>query len=70
MAPSDFFLFGQLKGDLASPSIGKISEFFERFEEILSVLTTETIARVFSNWDDRLKHVIDTYGEDIGYRTQ
>jgi hypothetical protein len=36
---------------------------FEIVEEILSTLTPDTIARVFANWIERLKHVIDTNGD-------
>jgi hypothetical protein len=49
IAPSDFFLFGWLKGELSSRWVGDISEFFELVDEILSTVTTDTIARVFAN---------------------
>jgi hypothetical protein len=47
IALSDFFLFEWLKSEPASLSVSEISEVFEVGEEILSTLTTETIAKVF-----------------------
>jgi hypothetical protein len=47
IAPSDFFLFGWLKGELAPRSIGEISELLETVEETLDTFPTETAAKVF-----------------------
>jgi hypothetical protein len=49
IAPSDFFLFGWLKGELSSQQVSEINWLFEIVDEILSTLTPETIARVFGN---------------------
>jgi histone-lysine N-methyltransferase SETMAR len=63
IAPSDFFLFGWLKGELSSRPVSEIIGLFEIVEEILSTLTPDTIARVFANWIERLKQVIDINGD-------
>jgi hypothetical protein len=63
IAPADFFLFGWLKGELYSRSLSEINGLFEIVEEIMSTLTPDTIARVFANWIERLKQVIDTNGD-------
>jgi hypothetical protein len=65
IAPSDFFLFGWLKGELSSRPVNEINGLFEIVEIILSTLTPDTIARVFVNWIERLKQVIDTNGDYI-----
>jgi hypothetical protein len=49
IAPSDFFLFGWLKGELFSQPVSEINGLFEIVEEILNTLTPDTIARVFAN---------------------
>jgi hypothetical protein len=63
IALSGFFLFGWLKGELSSRPVSEIYGLFEIAEEILSTLTSDTIARVFANWIERLKKVIDTNGD-------
>jgi hypothetical protein len=59
------FLFWWLKGELASRSGGEISEFLEVIDKIINILATETIARSFSNWIERLKEVINIDGDYI-----
>jgi hypothetical protein len=49
IAPSDFFLFGWLKGELSSRQVSEFNGIFEMVDEILSTLTSDTIARVFGN---------------------
>jgi hypothetical protein len=63
ITPSDFFLFGWLKDELSSRPISEINGLFEIVEDILSTLTPDTIARVFANWIERLKQIIDTNGD-------
>jgi hypothetical protein len=46
IGPSDFFLFGWLKGELFSRPVSEINGLFEIVEEILNTLTPDTIARV------------------------
>jgi histone-lysine N-methyltransferase SETMAR len=65
IAPSDFFLFAWLKGELSSRSVGDISELFKLVDEILSTLTTDTIAWIFANWIERLEQVISTNGDYV-----
>jgi hypothetical protein len=65
ITPSDFFLFGWLKGELSSRPDSEINGLFEIVEEILITRTSDTIARVFANWIERLKQVTDINGDDI-----
>jgi hypothetical protein len=60
IAPLDFFLFDRLKGGLSFRSVSDANGFLEIVAEILSILTRDIIARVFANWIERLKQVIDT----------
>jgi hypothetical protein len=65
IASSDFFLFGWLKDELCSPPVNEINGLCEIVEEILSILTPDTIAPVLANWIERLKQVIDANGDSI-----
>jgi hypothetical protein len=60
IAPSDFFLFGWLKGELSSRQVSEINGLFEIVDEILSTLAPNTIARVFGNGIERLTQIIHT----------
>jgi hypothetical protein len=60
IAPSDFFLFGWLKGELSSRQVSEFNRLFEIVDEILSTLTPDTIAGVFENWIERLTQDINT----------
>jgi hypothetical protein len=59
IAPSDFFLFGWLKDELSSRQVSEFNRLFEIVDEILSILKSDTIARVFGNWTERLTQVIN-----------
>jgi hypothetical protein len=65
IAPADLFPFGWLKGELYSRSVSDINGLFEIVDEIMNTVTPDTIARVFANWIERLKQVIDTNGDYI-----
>jgi hypothetical protein len=51
--------------EFAFQSVDEISELFNVVEEMLNPLTTETIARVLSNWIERLKRFIDIHGDYV-----
>jgi hypothetical protein len=65
IALSDFFLFGLLKSELSSRSVGEIGELFEIVDEILSSLRPDTIVMVFANSIERMKQVMITNGDYI-----
>jgi len=65
LAPSDFFLFGWLKGKLAKRKYRTEDELFEAVDEILGTLTVEKIQEVFQNWIERLDQVIATNGDYV-----
>jgi hypothetical protein len=65
IAPSDFFLFEWLKGELSSRQVSEINGRFEIVDEILSTLIPDTIARVFGNWIERLIQIISTTGDYV-----
>jgi hypothetical protein len=52
---SDFFFFSWLKSKLASRPVVEINQRFEIIKNILRTLTIKKIARVFSNWIERLE---------------
>jgi hypothetical protein len=61
IAPSDFFLFGWLKGEPSSWQASDINEVFDIVENS-GRPTSGTIARVFRNWIERLPQVTNTNG--------
>jgi hypothetical protein len=65
IVPSDLFPFGWLKSEFSSRLVSEIHGLFEIVEEILNTLTPGTIARIFADWIERLKQVIDTSGDYI-----
>jgi hypothetical protein len=65
ITPSDFFLFGRLKGELSSRQISETNGLFEIVDEILITLTPDTIARLFGNWIKRLTKVFNANGDYV-----
>jgi hypothetical protein len=63
IAPSDFFLFGWLKGEFSSRQVSEFNGLFEIVDEILKTLTPDTIARIFGNWIERLTPVDAQHNE-------
>jgi hypothetical protein len=47
IAPSDFFIFGLLKNELAFRPVAEIGEPLEIVKAVLGTLAIETIARIF-----------------------
>jgi hypothetical protein len=52
-APSDFFLFGCVKGKLMEYPAGTASELLVRIRVILAEIPRETLNAVFLEWMDR-----------------
>ena len=65
IAPSDFFLFGYVKGLLAGRSFQSADELFSAVMKILSEISEETLMRVFKEWEERLNQVTLLNGEYI-----
>jgi transposase len=62
-APSDFFPFAWLKGELARQTFATDDELCYEVDELLSPLLPKTIIGVFWQWINRLKRVILPDGE-------
>ncbi|KAA6403831.1 MAG: putative mariner transposase [Streblomastix strix] len=62
LSPSDFYLFGYLKGALEGITFKSAEQAFAAKEQILQKIDSKTLKRVFNNWLIRLKCVIDTGG--------
>jgi hypothetical protein len=54
ICPSDFFLFGWLKGKLQLKQFPDVDQLFEGIDEIFSSLSADMIKGVFRNWIHRL----------------
>jgi hypothetical protein len=56
LAPSDFFLFGHLKGKLMRYRVETPSELLVRIRVILTEIPRETLNAVFLEWMERLQN--------------
>jgi len=65
VAPTDFFLFGWLKGKLETRTFASEDDLFEAVDEILATLSADQIRRVFNTWISRLELVIQSMGHYI-----
>lgn len=65
IAPSDFFLFGYVKGKMEGCHFESRDEVIEKVTSILLNIPHETLQRVFEEWEARLKKVIEINGEYI-----
>jgi histone-lysine N-methyltransferase SETMAR len=66
LAPSYFFLFGDVKRKLMGYHAESPSELLIRIRVILSEIPRETLNAVFLEWMERLQKCIDTNGESVG----
>jgi hypothetical protein len=67
ITPSDFYLFGYVKGCLAGRSLVDAEEFFEAVPWVLNVIKKMILHTVFLEWMDRRTKCIQTNGEDTKY---
>jgi hypothetical protein len=58
LAPSDFFLFGALKGRLAGCTFASADELIEAIREITGVIPRAQLEKVFLEWEERLQRCI------------
>jgi hypothetical protein len=66
LAPSNFFLFGDVKRKLIRYHAESQSELLIRIRAILSEIPRETLNAVVLEWMERLRKCIDTNGENVG----
>jgi hypothetical protein len=66
LAPSDFFLFGYVKGKLVVYRVETPSELLVRVRVILAEIPRETLNAVFLEWMERLQKCVHVDGEYVG----
>jgi hypothetical protein len=72
LAPSDFFLFGYVKGKLMGYRAETPSELLAHIPVILAEIPQETLKAVFLEWMERLQKYVHVDREYVGWakRTQ
>jgi hypothetical protein len=66
LAPSDFFLFGYIKGELMGYRAETPSGLLVRIRVILAEIPRETLNAVFLEWMERLQKCAQADGESVG----
>jgi hypothetical protein len=66
LAPSDFFLFGYVKGKLMGYRAETPSELLVRIRVILAEIQRETLNAVFLEWIERLQKCVQVDSEYVG----
>jgi hypothetical protein len=66
LAPSDFFLFGYVKGRLMEYRAETPSELLVRIRVILVEIPRETLNAVFLEWMERLQKCVQVDSECVG----
>jgi hypothetical protein len=66
LAPSDFFLFGYVKGKLMGYPAETPSELLISIRVILAEIPWETLNAVFLEWTERLQKCVQVDGEYVG----
>jgi hypothetical protein len=64
--PSDFSLFGYVKGKLMGYQAGSAAGLLVRIQVILAEIPREALSTVFLEWMQRLQKCIDSDGEYVG----
>lgn len=62
ISPSDYFLFGYIKGKLKGKIFKTRDELFEAIYEILNSISKEKLIEVFESWIKRCKDIINRKG--------
>jgi hypothetical protein len=67
ISPCDFFLFGDLKMKmkLTGGEFETLEKLQERVEELLGLINSELMERVYEHWIERLNQLIDTNGDSV-----
>lgn len=63
IAPSDFYLFGNLKTNLKGKEFENEEELLRFISDFLNHISHDELMSVFENWISRLETIIDTQGE-------
>jgi hypothetical protein len=66
LAPSEFFLFGYVKGKLMEYRAETPSELIVRIRVILVEILRETLNAVFLEWMEQLQKCVQIDGEYVG----
>jgi hypothetical protein len=66
LAPSDFFLFGHIKGKLMGYRAEVLSEFLVRIRVILAEIPREILNAGFLEWAEQLQKCVHVDGEYVG----
>jgi hypothetical protein len=66
LVPSDFFLFGYVKGTLVGYRAEAPSELLVRIRVIPAEIPRETLNAVFLEWMERLQKYVQVNGEYVG----
>jgi hypothetical protein len=66
LTPSDFFLFGNVKGKLMGYRAETPSELLVRIRVILEEIPRETVKAVFLEWMERLQKYVQVDGKYLG----
>jgi hypothetical protein len=65
LAPSDFDLFGYVKGRLTGQMFESREDLFDAIIQILRSIPMEKLMEVFLEWESRLHRCIDIDGESV-----
>jgi hypothetical protein len=65
ISPCDFFLFGDLTMKLKGEEFETLEALQERVEELLGLINSECMERVYEHQIESLNQLIDTNGDDV-----
>jgi hypothetical protein len=65
LAPSDFYLFGKLKGQMAGSEFESTEDLLAMIRRLTNEISREEFESVFQEWERRLEECIRIGGEYI-----
>jgi histone-lysine N-methyltransferase SETMAR len=63
LAPSDFWLFGDVKTSLVGQTFDEPEQLLEAITEFLNEIQPPEVAAVFSHWVERVRWVLENNGD-------
>jgi len=63
LAPSDFYLFGEIKRRLAGKNIMNPDQLLDAIQAVTKDISKETLEKVYSEWIERLVAVSESHGD-------
>jgi histone-lysine N-methyltransferase SETMAR len=66
LAPSDFYLFGDVTGLLRGESFETREQLLSAVEDIVKSLEKRTLTKVFAEWITKFERCIETNGDYVG----